>query len=86
MEYDPAVGTFCRAYHASASHDTESNGGGVVVPGSMVSSPAGDTEVAGGHQGLPDLSLEGPFDVRQSFTASAGWDAGLPVPHDVGPA
>ena len=45
-------------------------GGGVVVPGSVVSSPGGDTEVAGGHQGLPDLSLEGPFDVHQEWPVS----------------
>ena len=45
-------------------------GGGVVVPGSVVSSPAGDTEVAGGHQGLPDLSLECPFDVHQDRPVS----------------
>ena len=38
---------------------------GVVIPGSGVSSTAGVTEVAGGHQRLPDLSLEGPFDVHQ---------------------
>ena len=35
-----------------------------------MSSPAGDTEVAGGHQGLPDLSLEGPFDVHQDRPVS----------------
>ena len=45
-------------------------GGGAVVPGSVVSSPAGDTEVAGGHQGLPDLSLEGPFDLHQDWLVS----------------
>ena len=38
---------------------------GVVVPGSVWSSPAGGTDVAGGPQRLPDLSLEGPFDVHQ---------------------
>ena len=42
----------------------------MIVPGSVVSSPAGDTEVAGGHQGLPDLSLEGPFDVHQDRPVS----------------
>ena len=36
----------------------------------MVSSPARDTEVAGGRQGLPDLSLEGPFDVHQDRPVS----------------
>ena len=44
-------------------------GGGCSWVGS-VSSPAGDTEVAGGHQGLPDLSLEGPFDVYQDRPVS----------------
>ena len=42
----------------------------MVVPGSVVSSPAGDTEVAGGHQGLPDLSREGFFDVHQDRPVS----------------
>ena len=72
MEHFPAVGTFRRVYHASGHPDTESDGGGggVVVPGSVVSSPAGDTEVAGDHQGLPDLSLEGPIDVHQDRPVS----------------
>ena len=35
-----------------------------------MSSLAGDTEVAGGHQRLPDLSLEGPFDVHQERPVS----------------
>ena len=43
---------------------------GMVVPGSVVSSPAGDTEMAGGHQRMPDLSLEGPFDVHQDRPTS----------------
>ena len=43
---------------------------GGFVPGSVVSSTAGDTEVAGGHQGLPNLSLEGPFDVHQDRPVS----------------
>ena len=43
---------------------------GVVVPGSVMSSPPGGTEVAGGHQRLPDLSLEGPFDVHQDQLVS----------------
>ena len=38
---------------------------GMVVPGSVVSSLPGDTDVAGGCLGMPDLSLEGPFDVHQ---------------------
>ena len=38
---------------------------GMVVPGPVVSSPAGDTDLAGGPQQMPDLSLEGPFDVHQ---------------------
>ena len=38
---------------------------GMVVPGSVVSSPPEDTDMAGGHQRMPDLSLEGPFDVHQ---------------------
>ena len=48
-------------------------GGGGVDPGSVVASPAEDTEVAGGHQGLPDLSLEGPFDVHQDRPVSGGF-------------
>ena len=43
---------------------------GVVIPGSVVSSPVGGTKVAGGHQRLPDLSLEGPFDVHQDRPVS----------------
>ena len=43
---------------------------GVVAPGSLVSSPAGDTDMAGGHQRMPDLSLEGPFDVHQDRLVS----------------
>ena len=38
---------------------------GVVVPGLGVFSPAGGTDVAGVHQRMPDLSLDGPFDVHQ---------------------
>ena len=38
---------------------------GVVVPGSAVFSLAGGADVAGGHQRMPNLSLEGPFDVHQ---------------------
>ena len=43
---------------------------GVVIPGSVVSSPAGDTDMAGGHQRMPDLSLQGPFDVHQDRPVS----------------
>ena len=43
---------------------------GVAIPGSVVSSPAGDTDMAGGHQRMPDLSLEGPFDVHQDRPVS----------------
>ena len=43
---------------------------GMVVPGSVVSSLAGDTEMAGSHQRMPDLSLEGPFDVHQDRPTS----------------
>ena len=38
---------------------------GVVAPESVLSSPAGGADVAGGSSELPDLSLEGPFDVHQ---------------------
>ena len=38
---------------------------GVVAPESVLSSPAGGTDVAGSSPALPDLSLEGPFDVHQ---------------------
>ena len=43
---------------------------GMVVPGSVVSSPPGDTDAAGGHPRMPDLSLEGPFDVHQDRSTS----------------
>ena len=43
---------------------------GMVVPGSVVSSPAGDTEMAGSHHRMPDLSLEGPFDVHEDRPTS----------------
>ena len=43
---------------------------GMAVPGSVVSSPAWDTDMAGGHQQMPDLSLEGPFDVHQDRPTS----------------
>ena len=43
---------------------------GIVVPGPVVSSPVGDTDLAGGHQQIPDLSLEGPFDVHQDRPTS----------------
>ena len=42
----------------------------VVVPGSVVSSLAGSTDMAGGHQRMADLSLEGPFDVHQDRPVS----------------
>ena len=41
-----------------------------VVPGSVVTSPTGETDVVGGHPGMPDLSREGPFDVHQDRSAS----------------
>ena len=59
---------------------------GQFVPGSVVPSPTGETDVAGGHPIMPDLSREGPFDVHQDFwclSMGAGWHAGLPVPHDI---
>ena len=43
---------------------------GMVVPGSVVSSPPGDTDVVGGHPSMPDLSLEGPFDVHHCRSTS----------------
>ena len=43
---------------------------GKVVPGSVVPSPPEDTNVVGGHPRMPDLSLEGPFDVHQDRSAS----------------
>ena len=39
---------------------------GLFVPGSVVTSPTGETDVAGGHPRMPDLSREGPFDVHQN--------------------
>ena len=35
------------------------------VSGSVVAAPTGDTDVAGGHPRMPDLSREGHFDVHQ---------------------
>ena len=43
---------------------------GVVVPESVLSSPARGTDVAGSSPELPDLSLEGPFDVHQDRPVS----------------
>ena len=43
---------------------------GQFVPGSVVTSPTGETDVAGGHPSMPDLSREGPFDVHQDRLAS----------------
>ena len=43
---------------------------GQFVPGSVVTSPSRETDVAGGHPGMPDLSLEGPFDVHQDHSTS----------------
>ena len=47
---------------------------GMVVTGSVVSSPAGNTDMAGGHQRMPDLPLEGggggAFDVHQDRPTS----------------
>ena len=39
---------------------------GQFVTGSVVTSPTGETDVAGGHPSMPDLSREGPFDVHQN--------------------
>ena len=43
---------------------------GVVVPESVLSSPAGGTDMAGGPPRLPDLSLESPFDIHQDRPVS----------------
>ena len=43
---------------------------GQFSPGSVVTTPTGDTDVAGGHPSMPDLSREGPFDVHQDRSAS----------------
>ena len=43
---------------------------GVVAPESVLSSPAGGADVAGGSSELPDLSLEGLFDVHQDRPVS----------------
>ena len=43
---------------------------GVVVPESVLSSPAGGTDVAGGPPRMPDLFLEGPFDGHQDRPVS----------------
>ena len=40
------------------------------VPGSVVTSPTGETDVAGGHPRMTDLSREGTFDVHQDRSAS----------------
>ena len=39
-------------------------------PGWGVTSPTGETDVAGGHPRMPDLSREGPVDVLQDRLAS----------------
>ena len=43
---------------------------GQIFPGSVVTSPTGETDVAGGNQNIPDLSQQGPFDVHQDRSAS----------------
>ena len=40
------------------------------VPGSVVTSLTGETDVAGGHPNMSDLSREGPFDVHQDYSTS----------------
>ena len=65
MECFIAVGGFRGFLFASGSPDTESDGRESGCPWDGVSSPAGDTDMTGGHQRMPDLSLEGPFDVHQ---------------------
>ena len=44
---------------------------GQFASGAGVSSPTGETDVAGGHPRMPDLSREGPFDVLQDRPDSA---------------
>ena len=44
---------------------------GQFASGSGISSPTGETDVAGGHPRMPDLSREGPFDVLQDRPDSA---------------
>ena len=43
---------------------------GQFVPGSVVTSPPWETDVAGGHPSMPDLSREDPFDVHQDRSTS----------------
>ena len=43
---------------------------GQFVPGSVVTFPTRETDVAGGHPSMPDKSWEGPFDVHQDRSAS----------------
>ena len=43
------------------------------VPGSVVASPTGETDVAGGHTRMPDLSREGPFDVHLDRSTSGAF-------------
>ena len=43
---------------------------GMITPESVLSSPAGGADVAGGSSELPDLSLEGPFNVHQDRPVS----------------
>ena len=50
---------------------------GQFAPGSGVTSPIGETDVAGGHSRMPDLSREGPFDVLQDRSASGAPPRGL---------
>ena len=43
---------------------------GQFVPGAVVTSLTGETDVAGGHPKMPDLSREGPFDDHQDYLTS----------------
>ena len=70
MECFTAVWVVHRFNLASGSPDTESDGRGSGCPWVMVSSLAGGADVAGGHQRIPDLSLEGPFDIHQDRPVS----------------
>ena len=69
MECFIAVGVF-RGFHLPAPLTPSRMVEGVVVPGSGVPAPAGGIDMAGGHQRMPDLSLEGPFDVHQDRPVS----------------
>ena len=70
MECFAAGGGDCGFPFASGSLTPRRMVEGQFAPGSGVTSPTGESNVAGGHPRMPDLSREGPFDVLQDRSAS----------------